>query len=916
MAGLAVGNALVLRFGHRIRAPVRVYAGLELLIAASGIALVLSLPSLGGWLAPWLGPFLRVPWIVNPLRLAIGFVCLLAPATAMGATLPLLVKALRSWDPNFGSVLGRLYGWNTLGAVLGAVAGEVALLQAFGIRGSALVAGGLNLLAAAVAWRLSRRLDGVDPGALVPHSDPRPLASGRVRPLLAAAFLSGGILLALEVVWFRFLLLFVVGSARTFALMLAVVLAAIGVGGRAAGAWLRRDPGAFRFAAGVAFLAGGLVVLLYAGFDRVIAPYGSAYLGRPSDVLWLSTALTLPVALLSGVLFTLTGAALGEALAPETRAAGWLTLANTLGSGLGSLVAGFLLLPGLGMERSLVLLAACYGPTALLLYGAVGHAVPAQARTARYFTIVAGLGLAAAMALFPHGSLRGTFVEIVAGRFGYPRRAEIAAIREGRAESLLYLRHTFAGETSFLRLVTNGFSMSASEARVRRYMKLFVYWPVALGPAPRRALLISYGLGVTAKALTDTTSLEHIDVVDTSREILAMSDLVYPDPLEHPLSDPRVEIHIEDGRYFLETTERRYDLITGEPPPPGLAGVVNLYTREYFQLAYDRLTHDGILTYWLPVHSLDPDQAKAIIRAFCDVFADCSLWNGIRMNWMLVGSRDARWPGSEDSFRRQWEDPAVAPEMHRLGFERPEQLGATFIADPSGLRKLTRDSRALVDDFPKRLDGSDMILADKIRIYTSWIDAATARRRFEDSEFIRRVWPPVLREATLAEFDHQRMLEEGTGQVQGLGMGRILRDIHAAQMGSSLETLVLWKLGFNDDEVLAAERSIANGSPHEPLLLVLAARALAERDFQKAASLYERAAQRNPQHLLRLVTRQIYALCMAGRSDEAQAVADRLSDRLRITSENADLWKWLGEAFGIDGPSAGPSGTPSPRAAP
>src|SRR5206468_8297209 len=136
----------------------------------------------------------------------------------------------------------------------------------------------------------------------------------------------------------------------------------------------------------------------------------------------------------------------------------------------------------------------------------------------------------------------------------------------------------------------------------RRYMKLFVYWPVAFHPAPKKALLISYGVGSTAKALTDTRAFEQIDVVDISRDVLSMDEVVYPDPATRPLRDPRVKVYVEDGRYYLLTTDQRYDVITAEPPPPKNAGIVNLYTREYFELLHDRLAEGGVATYWLPVH--------------------------------------------------------------------------------------------------------------------------------------------------------------------------------------------------------------------------------------------------------------------------------------------------------------------------
>ena len=92
--------------------------------------------------------------------------------------------------------------------------------------------------------------------------------------------------------------------------------------------------------------------------------------------------------------------------------------------------------------------------------------------------------------------------------------------------------------------------------------------------------------------------------MDISSDILELSRVVYPEPESNPLHDPRVRSHVGDGRYFLQTTDRRFDLITAEPPPLVVAGAVNLYSREYFRTIRDRLADGGYVTYWLPVNQV------------------------------------------------------------------------------------------------------------------------------------------------------------------------------------------------------------------------------------------------------------------------------------------------------------------------
>ena len=205
MGGLAIGNGVVARIGHRVRRPVALYAGLEVAIATTGIALVHLLPALSPLLAPILRPLLDVPLAANAIRLGSAFLLLLVPSVAMGSTLPLLVAALHRRQRNFGQALGLLYGWNTIGAVAGVIVGEAVLIDAFGIRTTAWIAGGVNLLAAGIAWILSGRLDTGGASAIEAPAAPMPR---RTLWFLAAAFMAGACLLGLEVAWFRFLILF------------------------------------------------------------------------------------------------------------------------------------------------------------------------------------------------------------------------------------------------------------------------------------------------------------------------------------------------------------------------------------------------------------------------------------------------------------------------------------------------------------------------------------------------------------------------------------------------------------------------------------------------------------------------------------------------------------------------------------
>lgn len=869
MGGLGVGNGLVGRLGHRIRRPVRLYALLELVIGISGVSIVYLLPVITPWLVPIFQPFLDATYGLNALRLGVSFLVLLVPASAMGATMPLLVSALYRRDPRFGAVLGRLYGWNTLGAVVGAVIGDAFLIAWLGIHGAAATAAIVNCTAALLAIAMAKRLEEEASGATLNDGgverDPVRL-SNRARSLLLAAALSGATLLALEVVWYRFLLLWVSGSSIAFAAMLAVVLSGIGLGGLFASGWLARNPNAHFHLPGLIATSGALCVGVYAGFEFVPNLTGVQGAAGFSMTLALAVPLMFPVSFMSGVIFTFLGEALNLEAPAETQSAGFLTLANTVGAMLGSLGAGFLLLPGLGIERSIFCLSLSYG---LVMLAALFGSDRAKWSSRKTSLSMGCALLLAALVLFPHGLMKQNYVHTPIRHYSIgstnAHETQLVAIREGLTETLMYLRHLAFGETTAYRLITNSHSMSGTHPRSTRYMKLFVYWPVAVHPDPKSALLISYGVGGTAKALTDTKALERIDIVDISRDILEMNRVVYRDHAEHPLADPRVRVHIEDGRYFLQTTRHRFDIITGEPPPPTMAGVVSLYTREYFELLMDRLSEGGIATYWLPTHSLGVHDAQVISRAFCDVFEDCTLWGGSGYDYMLVGSRNATGPVSAEHFSKQWRDPVVGPELRDLGFELPEQLAALFMGGRETLLELSGDAKPLTDNFPKRL--SDVPLQN-FEAFRNWNDGRSAKREFRRDPTVARLFPEEIIRGAIEYFDDQfeiqRALMRHVDYVEKFPV------VHRWLDETNLVAAPLFLLATTPGHNKAIERAWENGSRAPGIHYFHGVSALVARDYESAAIRFRKTPTTSEYGLLSRIY-EVYALAMADRCEESHS---------------------------------------------
>jgi predicted membrane-bound spermidine synthase len=885
MGGLALGSALIGR--ARILRPLRVYALAEITLAAAGVMVVYALASS----AP-MALLARVPlgtvWAANAVRLGIAFLLLLVPASAMGMTLPLLVGELSRRQQAFAAALGRLYGWNTLGAVAGALLAEAVFIRHVGVTGTAWVAALFNIAAALAAVWLTRRHHAQAADKAVPASG-QPSIAGRWSLHVAAA-LGGALLLGLEVVWFRFLSMFVLSTTLAMSIMLAVVLGGIGIGGLAASRWYSSRAGRRSDIATMAFIAGCLVVASYRSFQALTS---GTQAGAWHEIAWFATVLALPTSLVSGVLFTTIGHAMSRRGEPAERTAAAVALANTLGAACGPLLASFVLLPALGMERTLFAAACGYVALAAI-------AVDRPILAGRRARVVAGAACAAALAVFPFGLMAGTYFDRAAAPYAADG-SRIVATREGLSETILLMRQTWLEQPVYDRLLTNGVSMSGTAVLAERYMRTFVALPLILHEAPlRRALVIGYGVGVTVEAATDVPSIASIDVVEISPDIVAISDLI-DDGRRRPLRDPRVHLHVEDGRFFLASTREQFDLITGEPPPPRTPAAANIYTREYFRLIREHLSDDGMATYWVPIARPNPGtDVSPIIAAFCDVFEDCSLWNATPFDAILLGSRRTRAPVSTATLSRPWTIAPLAASLRDVGFEGPEQVAATFLGDAGFAKELAGSAPPLTDDFPQRLlpDRRRFSLSDPRygadsranAIYRRTLDTDRARQAFESSPFVRRLFLPSFVADTLPWFAVQavvnRVIWEG-GRPQ-----RLIEDLDAVLTQTSLPTLPLWMLGSDAVKQRIASHSGDRGGAVE---YAKGLERLSARDYAGAASrlaLAEQHGLREPEVRALLV----YALCRAGNVAGAARLASGIEPR---DPDAAHFWTWMHAQFGV-----------------
>ncbi|MBI2187023.1 MAG: tetratricopeptide repeat protein [Acidobacteria bacterium] len=728
MLGLGVGSYVVgrwadRRYTNRSDSLLRIFGSFELTIGALAVGVSLLLPHLGDVAASissyergWDGWYtLSATSYVARGALAVA---LLTPITLlMGGTLTLLIRHLVRHDLDAGpGRIALLYGVNTAGAAGGCLLTDLALVPAVGLQRTQLAAFALNVIAGVGAFALAS-LVRPKPDTTIPKSQGvrrirlqpdrvrgvrlQPDQDSRSVPWTALAIaLSGFAAMGMEIVWFRHFSMLLGEYRAVFSVLLAIILGGIGVGSLAGG-WLAgrgASPAHPWIGAQALFVLSTLIgFTLVDARDlsdaaRAASTAQAAVEGwrRAFAELWFNARPMLLVvalpALLMGVAFPLGNAIVQRAEPSVGRRAGLLYLSNTAGAVGGSLVAGFFLLPVLGLQSSVTTLVAIAAAAVVPLHIATaGGRRPYVSATA---LAVAGVALGAWL-LLPGDYL------IAKGLLFPPDKAY--ELSEGLMEVIAVTDGPNGGRV----LVTNGHPMSSTELFSQRYMRAMAHIPLLAHGNPRRVLVLCYGVGNTAHAVSLHPSVERIEVVDLSRHVLEHSGY-FEEFNRGVLRDARVAVYINDGRHHLRMQPAgSYDLITLEPPPVVHAGVAALYSREFYASARSRLSPKGVISQWLPVFGVSNDVVLSMTRAFVDVFPNTVLLSGANMNLLLVGTNDVRTDIDParvaEALARA---PAVQADLQRLDLGSLREIVGTFVAPAGVLAAATRAAAPVTDDRP------------------------------------------------------------------------------------------------------------------------------------------------------------------------------------------------------------------------
>jgi spermidine synthase len=723
MAGLAIGGYAIGTRADRVAKPLALYGLLELGIALSALAfagLMQVYPTLYVLLAQGRD---AATLYLTAVRILFSVVALIVPTILMGGTLPVLSRFVARQPDGLRSHLSFLYGFNTLGAVLGAILAGFVLLRLYSISTTLYIAVVTNVLIGAASLLLQRHVAGGGPAAPV-ETAPAEAAAVRRDPLpfpvalvLWGIGISGFCALAYEVLWTRVLTIAVGASVYGFTIILVAFLTGIAVGSKAYGAFVKifrvTAPGTNALITGfgmtqVLIGAAALIVTVYlrdipANAVRVQSYFFGTEAATFGARVWANFSLAflymVVPAFFMGVAFPIAGETVARHRKAIGRGVGEVLAANTVGAILGAAVSGLVMIGLFGIERSLQMLA--------VVNAGLGLVAIASVRRAAWLPVAAGsftLGVLGFLATNQETARLwdrryfAIYRSNQPGAFRTPEmiqealeNTDVLYYAEG-VESVVSVIRVKGGEQAFL---TNGRVEASTHLQAQQNQFALGHLPMLLHPDPQEVLVVGLGSGMTAGATAVHPGVERVTLVEIEQQVLGVAR-TFDEYNHRVLDNPKVRLVLNDGRNFLMTTNAKFDVITADPIHPWFRGAGYLYSREYFALAAEHLRPGGVVAQWLPLYELTAQDVASVVRTFRQQFPHTLMWLA-HYDAVLIGSI-APFLVDEAELDRRMAEPVIARDLRRVTMGSSTDLLSYFVMGDEGMERFARNGTLNTDD--------------------------------------------------------------------------------------------------------------------------------------------------------------------------------------------------------------------------
>lgn len=727
MAGLALGSVIGGRVAAKIKRPLMVYGLLEGCIGLYGLLVPILLNQLPNLYGVIFNRYLEDFYTFSLLRFLAVFFILLIPTTLMGATLPIVSQWVAQREKLFEGSIGLLYGMNTLGACAGCFLAGFVILPRLGLQTTNLTFVIVNVALCVIVLLSRGRLkkhdekreelndDALNLQGVIQNIEP---VTGWLRTALLTAFaLSGLFSMSYQVLWTRAYVIVLGSSTYSFTVILVSFLIGLASGSAFISTQVKkmRRP-IFWFALtqlGVCltatlafFFMDTLPELL---FNRLRQSVASAYDVYAYNFFLVGLVVFLPT-FLQGMAFPLVVRALVKDREGSGKSVGRIYAFNTAGAISGSFIAGFVLMPKLGLSKAITLIVG-----ANLLSAIVLAVLEWRAQTKTQQDIKPGgrwLAVASIIAL-------GVFVfapsidkvRLTRGLFRVYWSRELFSRKKLAKDKpeLLFYKDGVAVTTSIERrgkLITlkgNGKAEASDGADMATQIMVgllpFVFRSghKELPIKQEVSIMVGYGSGVTAGGSLQWP-LKHLEVIEIEEAMIKAS--TFFNHVNHkPLEDPRMKLLISDGRNYLEYTDKKYDVIVSEPSNPWIAGVASLFTVEHFKRARRHLKPKGIFGQWVQLYEMRPENVKTIFATFAKVFKHVYVFSSMPKgtDLILIGS-ESPIVLPADGFARAWAIDSVRKELNRAGLQDPHDLYGLSFMTPKEFHTFIQGAKLNTDD--------------------------------------------------------------------------------------------------------------------------------------------------------------------------------------------------------------------------
>jgi spermidine synthase len=721
MAGLALGSIIFGRVVDKYRYPLRVYAAIEIVL---GVYCVLS---------PWIFSMAREAYLAlspvtgdatyqawfEPVQFVMAFIVLIVPTTLMGGTLPALVKYLASLSGRIGYYTAIPYAINTFGAVTGCLATGLFALYYIGINSTVYIAGIIDILAGALLLALywKERSAGTV-GVAQENSEPMSESGGSSRKklnliIISAFTLSGFCSLAYEVLWTRVLSLVLGSSVYAFTIMLATFLVGLGLGSIAFAPFVDRCKKPILWFSALEAIIGLFAlasVFIYRELPFIFFNLKDAFAER----FWLfliiefliAAAVMIVPTLSMGAIFPLVNRIYAQGFSHSVgKKVGDIYFFNTTGAIVGSAIGGFILIPFIGVQNGVVLTAGLNILISIvLLY---------QSGITMFGKLLGSAAFATAFVFMTVALPQWEKMAMTMGLYinQYEMDTKNRSFKDWSFnERLLYYKEglnaiiTVRGSGPNLDIISyqaNGKQEARSESgRPSWSWSILGHIPMMLhNSQPKEALLVGLGSGITLGAM-EYYPINGIDVVELESGVVDAARF-FSESNNNALDDPRVRLHLTDGRSFLSTASKKYDIIISGVSDPWISGVSNLFTYDYFEELKNRLNDDGIVAVWFSNYKSTSDDFKIGLNSFAAVFPNISAWFHYRaaLDLVIIGSVK---PHSFDMQRLRsiFADPKISTGLARIDIKDPYDIFTLFLSGDRDLRRYIGNARINSDERP------------------------------------------------------------------------------------------------------------------------------------------------------------------------------------------------------------------------